>query len=147
MQAILELETQTIPDDMEFQDQDVSIRLIATGVALLAIGLDFSELTDEQHDTLDSRKMADMMIYKNYHRWLSLSGYMGEFLVDFKQSWQDVRQVKSPWLRGPLGNFVHYITNLDSDTQIMKQNRDSLPKGSDRFFFCMAANVEINHKN
>jgi hypothetical protein len=96
---------------------------VLAGALLLVVGVDFSTLSEAEHGELGIKKIYEMASYENYHRYLKVSQFIGEILDGVKRDWQNAREVKSRKFKGPLGSLVHYLTSLNSDNEIVLQER------------------------
>jgi hypothetical protein len=117
MHRLLERRTTTAEESSPFQSDESARHELVAGVALLAVGIDFSTLSDEEHAEIDMKKLVEMASYENFHRYLKTSLFIREILGGLRSDWQTVRAVKSCRLRGPLGSLVHYLTNMNSDNE------------------------------
>lgn len=94
-------------------------RIVATaaGAVLLMAGVDFSDLTPLQHDTLSVKKITGMAVNENYRRWLLVKQHVLEGFEDMRADWQAVKQAKNSRLWGPLGSIAHYLTHLNYENE------------------------------
>ena len=101
------------------KQEDTSNTALLAGIALMSVGIDFSNLSDIQLDNLNNKKIVDMFMDENYRRWNFVRGIVGDIAVDLKQNWQDVEEAR-PYRRfNVIGSILHYMITLDEETRHM----------------------------
>jgi hypothetical protein len=89
------------------------------GMALLGIGLDFSEYTEEQFATFRSREIPKIMWTEHKRRVALAKDSLDDVGASVKKSWFRHGGEKPRRVRGTIGHAIRYLTTLDSDR---KQN-------------------------